>query len=82
MLNLLFVVELFGPLANYWKGGNCGEGYLRYVKPRICDVHTKNCNMNVRINLLNDTSMGVVLDTHFSKKSSKRHLVKYQRFNK
>ena len=35
MLNLLFVVTLFGPLANFWKGVNCGEGYLRYVKPRI-----------------------------------------------
>ena len=38
--------------------------------------------MNVHINLLNDTSMGSVLDTHFQKKSSKRTLAKYQRFNK
>ena len=82
LLNLPFAVELFGPLANYWEGGNCGEGYLRHVKPRIRDVHTKNWNMNVHINLLNDTSMGSVLDTHFSKKSSKRHLAKYQRFKK
>ena len=70
LLNLPFAVELFGPLVNYWEGGNCGEGYLRHAKSRIRDVHTKNWNINVYINLLNDISMGSVLDTHFSKKSS------------
>ena len=79
LLNLPFT---FGPLVTYWEG-DCGEGYLRHVKPRIRDVHTKNWNMNVHINLLNDTSMGSVLDTHFSKKkSSKRYLAEYQRFTK
>ena len=82
LLNIPFAVELFGHLANYWEDGSYGEGYLRHVKLRICDVHTKNWNMNVRINLLNDTSMGLVLDTHFSKKSSKRYLAKYKRFKK
>ena len=82
LLNLLFAVELFGPLANYWEEGNCEEGYLRHVKPRIRNVYTKNWNMNVHINLFNDNSMRSDLDTHFSKKSSKRHLAKYQRFKK
>ena len=53
-----------------------------HVKPRIRDVHTKNWNMNVHINLLNDNSMGSVLDTHFSNKSSKKYFAKYQRFKK
>ena len=48
--NLPYAVTLFGPLANFWEGGNCGEGYLRHVKPRIRDIHTKNWNMNVHIN--------------------------------
>ena len=55
-----FAVELFGPLANYWEGGNCGEWYLRHIKPRIHDVHTKNWNTNVYINLLNVISMGLI----------------------
>ena len=82
LLNLPYAVTLFGSLANFWEGSNCGEGYLRHVKPRIRDVHTKNWNMYVHINLLNDNSMGSVLDTHFSNKSSKRHFAKYQRFKK
>ena len=82
LLNLPYVVTLFKPLANFWGRINCGEGYLRHVKPRIRDVHTKNWNMNVHINLLNDNSMGSVLDTHFSNKSSKRYFTKYQRFKK
>jgi len=82
LLNLPYAATLFGPLANFWEGSNCGEGYLRHVKPRIRDVHTKNWNMNVHMNLLNDNSMGSVLDTHFSNKSSKKHCAKYQRFKK
>ena len=76
-LNLPYAVTLFGLLANFWEGGNCGEGYLRHVKPCIRDVDTKNWNMIIHINLLNNNSMGSVLDTHFSNKSSKRHLAEY-----
>ena len=82
LLNLPYAVILFGPLANFWEGSNCGEGYLRHVKPRIRDVHPKKWNMNLHINLLKDNLMGSVLNTHFSNKLSKRHYAKYQRFKK
>ena len=78
MLNLPYAVTLFGPLANFWEGSNCGEGYLWHDKPRIRDDHTKNWNMNVHIKLLNDNSMGLVAGTLFSNKSSKRYFAKYQ----
>ena len=68
LLNLPFAVTVFGPLANSWEGGNCGEEYLRHVKPRIHDAPNKNWNMNVHINLLNYNLMAPVLDTHFSNK--------------
>ena len=82
MINIPYVVTLFGLLANFWEGGNCGEGYLRHVNAGIRDVRTKNWNMNVHIKLLNDNSMELVLDTNFSNKSSNRHFAAYQRFKK
>ena len=39
-------MHLFGPMINLWKGSNQGEGYLRFVKPRIHSIKAKNWHLN------------------------------------
>ena len=58
------------PLVNLWERSNQGEGYLRHVKSKITTIHTKNWNMNVHINLLNNNAINYVLYNHFTTKSS------------
>ena len=41
-LNLPKAIIECGILVKLWEGGNQGEEYLRYVKPRIRDVHSDN----------------------------------------
>ena len=57
-------------LVNLWERSNQGEGYLRHVKSKITTIHTKNWNMNVHINLLNNNAINYVLYNHFTTKSS------------
>ena len=42
LLNIPKTMERYGPLINLWEGSNQGEGYLRYVKPKITDIHSRN----------------------------------------
>ena len=35
LLNLPEMMEEFGPLRNFWEGGNFGEGFLRLTKPTL-----------------------------------------------
>ena len=39
LLNLPEAMKMYGPLTNLWEGANQGEGYLRYAKPKIIDIH-------------------------------------------
>ena len=43
----------YGPLINLWEGANQGEGYLRYAKPTIVNIHSKNWQVNAIRNLQN-----------------------------
>ena len=47
LLNLPKTMELFGPLRNFWEGGNQGEGILRHVKPEITMGLRKNWQVNL-----------------------------------
>ena len=40
-LNFPDTMKLYGPLINLWEGSNKGEGYLRYAKPMIVNIHSK-----------------------------------------
>ena len=62
----------FSTLVKLWESDNQGEGYLRYVKPRIRDVHSKHWNINTHIELMNDISMDEVVNVHITNSSSKR----------
>ena len=42
LLNLPDAMNLYGPLINLWEGANKGEGYLRFAKPMIKDIHSVN----------------------------------------
>ena len=70
LLNIPKTMERYGPLINLWEGSNQGEGYLRYVKPKITDIHSRNWQVNAHINLLNETSMNRVILCHVMNKSS------------
>ena len=82
LLNLPKALIEFGPLVKLWEGGNQGEGYLRYIKPRIRDVHSKNWNVNAHIGLMNDITMDEVINVHITKKSSKIIKENYNNYKK
>ena len=54
LLNIPKTMAFFGPLVNLWEGSNQGEGYLRYAKPKISNIHCKNWQVNTHISLLKD----------------------------
>ena len=53
-----------------WECSNQGEDYLRYAKPRITDIHSKNWQINAHIKLLEIISMDEVIDCHVMNKLS------------
>ena len=52
----------YGPLINLWEGSNQGEGYLRYAKPSIVNIHSKNWQVNALRNLQNKQSLDAIVD--------------------
>ena len=42
-------------------------GYLRYAKPKITNIHSKNWQVNVYLDLLNEKSFGNVIECHMHK---------------
>ena len=70
MLNIPETIDKYGPLINLWEGSNQGEGYLRYAKPKVTDIHSKNWQINAHINLLNETSLNNVINCHALNKTS------------
>ena len=64
LLNILDEMRHFGPLVNLWEGSNQGEGYLRYAKPKITNIHSKNWQVNTHVKLLNDNAFQSVIDYH------------------
>ena len=70
LLNIPDAMYKYGPLVNLWEGSNQGEGYLRYAKPRITDIHSKNWQINAHIKLLEIISMDEVIDCHVMNKLS------------
>ena len=70
LLNIPETIDKYGPLINLWEGSNQGEGYLRYAKPKVTDIHSKNWQINAHINLLNETSLNNVINCHALNKTS------------
>ena len=70
LLNVPETIERYGPLLNLWEGSNQGEGYLRYAKPKVTDIHSKNWQLNAHLNLLNEASLNSVINEHILKKNA------------
>lgn len=77
LLNIPDIMNKYGPLINLWEGSNQGEGYLRYAKPRITDIHSVNWQLNAHTNLLNESSMNDVISCHVYHNTSHHHKGEY-----
>ena len=82
LLNIPDIMQKYGPLINLWEGSNQGEGYLRYAKPRIRDIHSHNWQINAHTNLLNESSMKDVIKCHIYHNTSHHHKEDYVKYEK
>ena len=64
LFNIPDEMRRFGPLVNLWEGSNQGEGYLRYAKPKVINIPSKNWKFNAHVKLLNDNAFQSVVDCH------------------
>ena len=71
LLNLPSQMKAYGPLVNLWEGGNKGEGYLRFAKPIITNIHSKNWQINAHVKLFSERSLESVLNFHIMNNSKK-----------
>ena len=61
-------------------GSNQGEGYLRYAKPRIRDVFSKNWQVNAHVQLLNEVTFNGIINNNVNIKSNKEVSMNYREF--
>ena len=64
LLNLPETMYKFGPLINLWEGSNQGEGFLRYAKPMIINIHSKNWQVNAINKLQAKKALDSVVEHH------------------
>ena len=67
LLNIPRHMKLFGPMINLWEGSNQGEGYLRFAKPNLTNIHSKNWQQNAHSEILNEMSFDQVIENHVDK---------------
>ena len=71
LFNLPKCMQLYGPLINLWEGANKGEGYLRFGKPMITDIHSINWQVNAHCKLLRGNAFDSVVNSHIIHNSTK-----------
>ena len=64
LLNIPRSMRLFGPVINLWEGSNQGEGYLRFAKPKLTNIHCKNWQQNAHADILIEMSFDEVIENH------------------
>ena len=64
LLNIPTCIKLFGPMINLWEGSNQGEGYLRFAKPKLNNIHSKNWQQNAHSEILTEMSFDQVIENH------------------
>ena len=64
LLNIPKSIRLFGPMINLWEGSNQGEGYLRFAKPKLTNIHCKNWQQNAHADILIEMSFDEVIENH------------------
>jgi len=78
LLNIPTHMKRFGPMINLWEGSNQGEGYLRFVKPKINNIHSKNWQLNTHCVIFNEISLEQVIENHVNKNYSKSKCCSFQ----
>ena len=73
-------MKLFGPMINLWEGSNQGEGYLRFAKPKLTNIHSKNWNQNVHCEILKEISLDEVIESHVSNYYTTENCCKFQNY--
>ena len=64
LLNIPTSIKLYGPMINLWEGSNQGEGYLRFAKPKLNNIHSKNWQQNAHLEILTEMSFEEVIEDH------------------
>ena len=64
LLNIPRCMKLYGPMINLWEGSNQGEGYLRFAKPKLNNIHSKNWQQNAHSEILTEISFEEVIENH------------------
>ena len=78
LLNIPKHMRNFGPILNLWEGSNQGEGYLRFVKPKLKNIHSKNWQLNAHCEIFNEISLEQVFQNHVHKNYSKERCCSFQ----
>ena len=78
LLNIPSHLRHFGPMINLWEGSNQGEGYLRFVKPKLKNIHSKNWQLNAHCEIINEISLEQVFENHVNNNYSKSRCCRFQ----
>ena len=62
LLSLLETMKEYGSLFNLWEGSNQDKGYIRYAKPMIVNIHSKNWRVGAILKLKNEKSLDAIID--------------------
>ena len=71
LLNLPKEIEMLGPIRNRWEGGVQGEGFIRWVKPRVSGTSRLNWERNLLTTLIKQKATLVVSEVHASSQDDK-----------
>ena len=82
LMNIPGAMMKYGSLTHLWEGSNQGEGYLRYVKPRISDIHSKQWHLKAHVKLLNETAMDDVINCYITNNASTHQKNEYIQLTK
>ena len=80
LLNIPNTMKLFGPMINLWEGSNQGEGYLRFAKPKLTNIHRKNWNLNAHCEILKEISLEEVIESHMNNYYTTAKCCKFQNY--
>ena len=78
LLNIPQSMINYGPTVNYWEGSLKGEGYVKYVKPKLTNVKGKNWQKNTHNKLLEEVTIDQVVEEYTRFNESCR-LMKHKR---
>ena len=78
LLNIPSAMQKYGPLINYWEGSLIGEGYLRYVKPKLTSVRGLNWQKNTHTKLLEEVTFDTIIE-HYTAEQNSCPILKFNR---